>query len=389
MVAPASDLAESQGETAPGHHGCGECVRLRDQVRRLTLVAQDQAKAIAELTDETPPWAPSLAIVYWQWSDAKRDSHSWKHCFNRIRPLISNLGDLPAQQMSPRHWDQHRAWRKTQLTRFGTPPCDHTLNMELQRAKEMLDFAVERGLMKFNRLTPAKMVKTISQRETKLSADDIERLLEAADDVIDERLCEGDDDGQRSAILRAFILASFDSMLRHNETRHLRRDRMGPGGVVELLATETKSRKRRTIVLTPRTIEAIAKIVPTPGNPYVFVSPETKGLIGENTIRTWFRKAAKISGVDARATPRDRAVRIHDCRSGGATLADANGARPNAIRTAMGHGQISTTEKYLRADEESNAHEIAEVMIEATTGDRRGPRKSPWRIESKKKRAKR
>ena len=323
-------------------------MRLRDQVQRLTLTVQDQAKAIADLTDDVGPAPPSLAIVYWMWSDAKRDSHSWKHCFNRIRPLIDNLGRLPAQLMSPRHWDQHRAWRKAQLTRFGTPPCDHTLNMELQRAKEMLDFAVEREMIKFNRLTPARMVKTISQRETKLSVNDIESLLEAAEDVIDGRLCEGDDDGQRAAILRAFILCSFDSMLRHNETRHLRRDRMGPGGVVELLASETKSRKARTIVLTPRTVEAISKIVPTPGNPYVFVNPETKGLIGENTIREWFRRAAKISGVNSRANQRDKNVRIHDCRGAGANTADEAGARPNAIRTALGHSQMSTTERYIR-----------------------------------------
>lgn len=249
----------------------------------------------------------------------------------------------------------------------------------------MLNFAVERGLMKFNRLAAAKAVKTISQRETKLTADDIEKLLHAADDVTDLRLREGDDDGQRAAMLRAFILACFDSMLRHNETRHLRWDRIGPNGVVELLATETKSGKRRTIILTPRTLEAIAKIHRVPGYPYIFASHETKTLIGENTVREWFRRAVKISGVSSKATKRDRFVRLHDCRSGGATLADEKGARANAIRTALGHARISTTEKYLRSDATNNAHEIAKVMIDATAPARRGPKKSPRGAAPKKK----
>jgi len=361
-------------------------VRLREQVRRLTLVAQDQAKTLAAITDDVPPDGPSLAIVYWFWSDFKRSSPSWQHAFNRITPLISNIGELPAAAMSPAHWDRHRSLRKTQLTVLGGHPCDHTLNIELQRAKEMLNFAVERGMIKFNRLAPARTVKTISQRETKLTADDIERLLEAADDVTDRRLCEGDDDGQRAALLKAFILACFDSFLRHNETRHLRWDRIGPGGVVQLLASETKSKKPRTIVLTPRTLDAISKIVPTPGNPYVFVNPETKGLLGGNTVRDWFRRAAKISGVNSKATPRDKAVRIHDCRAGGATFADEKGARSNAIRTAMGHAHISTTAKYLRSEPTRNAYEIAAIMTEAdiAAAARRGPKRSPRRGEKKK-----
>src|SRR6185312_7719147 len=358
----------------------------RIQLAKVTAIARDQAKAIAEMTDECPPWAPTVGYVYWQWSEARRGERSWYDAWKKVRYLVSFFGDLKAPMLTTQRWDQFRAFRRTQVTKFGGPPCDHTLNMELQRAKEMLGFGVERSFLKFNPLTPAKAVKTRSQRETKLSADDIEKLLIAADDVTDLRLCDGDDDGRRAAVLKAFVLVCFDSMARFNETRHLRRDRVKSDGTYELLGSETKSGRSRIIVLTPRTLEALARVPPVVGSPYYFVNPETMELLGESRIRDWFRRACKLSGVDQKATPKDRRVRIHDCRSGGASLADEQGARASAIRTTLGHANLSTTEKYLRADITGNAREIA-TIIQAATDLRWGPRRATRATANKKKRA--
>ncbi len=375
-TAHAGDVQDDQGG------GCGECVRLRDQVRRLTLISQDQARALSEITSECPPDAPSLACCYWLWSLARSSEPCWRMIHNRIAPLISSLGDLPAPMMSPLKWDAHRAMRRTQITKLGTPPCDQTLNIELLYAKQLLAWSVERGLIKRNPLTAAKRVKTISQRETRLTPGDVDRLLSAADDVVDGRLADGDDDGQRAAKLKAFTLACFDSFLRFNEARHLRFDRIREGGAVELLATETKSRRRRSIRLTPRTLEAISVIQRVPGSDYVFAS-EAGGLIGETTIRAWWRRACEISGVDERATLRDKQARCHDLRAGGASAADEAGARATAIKTALGHQSITTVERYLRSEAEENARHIAEVMVRATEEARRGPRRAPVRKKTR------
>src|SRR6185312_13530394 len=355
-----------------------ELTHTRAQVSRLTATVRDQAKTLAAVTDDCPPWAPSVAICYWKWSEARRGERSWYDAWKKVRYLVSFFGSLPAPMLTPQRWDEFRSFRRMQTTKFGGSPRDHTLNMELQRAKEMLGFAVERGMLRFNPLTPAKAVKTRSQRETKLSASDIEALLVAADDVTDLRLRDGDDDGRRAKTLKAFILCCFDSMCRFNETRHLRRDRIRPDGSYELLGSETKSGRPRIVVLTPRTLEALAAIPAVTGTPCIFANPETGELLGESRIRDWFRRACKISGVDSKATPKDRRVRIHDCRAGGASLADEQGARANAIRTTLGHAEISTTAKYLRADVGSNAHQIAEIMQRATD-QRRGPAKAPRR----------
>jgi integrase len=355
--------------------------QLRDERRkglRLTSTVRDQARTTAALLDECPDGSPSVAIVYWKWSDARRSHPGWRLAWHRIVYLVSYFGALPAPLMTAAKWDEFRAWRKLQVTRLGAPPCDQTLNIELIYAKQMLTFAVDRGMIKRNPLLPAKRVATISQRETRLTPDDIDRLLAAADDVTDGRLAEGDDDGNRAAMLKAFLLCCFDSMMRFNEARHLRFDRIRSDGMVELLAAETKSKRRRIIRLTGRTLEAIERIRRVDGSEYVFART-AESLVSETALRAWFRRACEISGVDERATLRDKQVRPHDARAGGATTADEAGARPTAIQAALGHRSMDMTIRYLRSEPEENANPVADAMERATDSARRGPRRAPMK----------
>lgn len=373
-------IEDPGGEVAPGDQGCGECVRLREQVRRLTLVAQDQAKTLSNITSDCPPDAPSLAIVYWKWADARSGEPSWYNIWHRIRWLLEDIGDLPAPLLTPLKWDEFRARRRAQITRRGGPPCDATLNLELVYARAMLNFAVERGIIRRNPLLLAKQVPTISQRETRLTPDDIEKLLAAADDVTNRRIREGDDDGSRSRLLRAFLLCIFDSMLRFTEARTLKLNRIGADGTYELLGSETKSKKRRFIKLSGRALEAIAEIKRPERAVYVFEDKD--GLVTDNRMRDYFRRACEMSGVDARATARDKRVRPHDARAGGATTADENGARARAIQRTLGHSSLRMTERYLRSEDQENARHVGEIMERATM--RVGPKRAASRNKLRK-----
>ena len=277
-------------------------------------------------------------------------------------------GTLPAPLMTALRWDEHRARRRLEVTKTGSPPCDATLNLELVYAKQMLSWGVERGFLKRNPLQAAKPVETLSRRETRVTADDIDRIITAADDVVDRRLAEGDDDGRRAKFITAFVLCIFDSFLRFNEARTLREDRIGPDGMVELLASETKSKRRRLVRLTDRTREAIAALEP---RGYIFaISGE---LIGQTTMRDWFRRACVVAGVDERATKKDRQVQPRDGRAGGATTADETGARATAIQATVGHVSLETTQIYLRSDAADNANDVAKAMEKAI---RRGPHRA-------------
>lgn len=124
----------------------------------------------------------------------------------------------------------------------------------LARAKQLLSWGVANKLLKYNPLTPAKKVPAITRRETWLPLQDVDRLLAACDDVVDKRLTEGDDDGLRAKVLRAFVLCLHDPMLRFMEAMSviLSPARIRPDGRVELASRDVKGGKRRTVFLTPR-----------------------------------------------------------------------------------------------------------------------------------------
>jgi len=172
-------------------------------------------------------------------------------------------------------------------------------------------------------------------------------------------------------------------MMRHTEARLLVRSRITPDGVYELRGSETKGKRPRVVALTPRTLEAIAAVHPVDGSPYVFANPETGKPFSSVTMGKWFRRAAKMAGINALATPEDRRVVIHDLRASGATTADLAGARPQAIKVALGHASLNTTQRYLRSARINDAREIGELMARVT--DRRGPRPAPQRTKKRTK----
>ena len=352
-------------------HDCGECARLRDQVRRLTLVAQDQAKALADLTDDVGPAPPSLSIVYWLYGPTRWSTRSWLSEQARLKPLLRHLGDLPAARLTPLAWSQHAARRKMEPDHRGNFPADVLLNQELGRAKQLLSWAVANRLCKYNPLSAAPRIKAVSRRETWLPLGDIDRLLAACDDVVDKRLEEGDDDGMRAKALRALVLCLHDSMLRFMEAAGMRRERIGQDGRVELAGRDVKGGRRRTIFLTPRTLEAIAAL---PVHDFVFSDGEER--LRPRRLRYWFRDLCRVAGVDSLVAPGENRVRPHDLRASGATTADEHGAGATAIRDALGHRSLSTTAVYLRSGQADNARAATNVIISATRRPAlRAPRK--------------
>jgi integrase len=240
-------------------------------------------------------------------------------------------------------------------------------------------------MIAFNPLAAARYAKTTSRRETELRQPDVARLLEAAGELRDRRRQDYDDDGSRAAMLRAIVLCWFDSMLRFDEARHLRRDMIEPDGSYPVRRAETKTDAGvRTVVLTPRTLEAIRAVPAHPATNYVFVNLARGTLIGQTTMRGWFRWACEHGRLDARAAPRDKRIVPHHLRHAGATAADAAGARAGALMLTLGHRSTKSMEHYLHRDRVESARHVGEIMTEAA-GVRRGPQKAMGRRPQKVK----
>lgn len=340
--------------------GCPSCApeitRLRAVNMTLTATVKELSTTLANVTDDCGPDAPSLACVYWLYGPTRWSTPSWGAECGRLKPLIRSIGDLPAAKLTPLAWSQHVARRKMEPDHRGNFPADVLLNQELGRAKQLLSWAVANRMLKFNPLTAAKRVKAISRRETWLPLADVDRLLVACDDVVDKRLIEGDDDGTRAKVMRAYVLCLHDPMLRPGEAMKvlLRPDRIGPDGRVELASRETKGAKRRTVFLTARTTEAVLALPAfDPAKP-----------LKKRKLSYWFRALCEVAGVDTLVAPGEKRVRPHDLRASGASTADEHGARATAIRDALGHSRIATTEIYLRSGQANNARAATEVMTE-------------------------
>ncbi len=352
-----------------------EVVRLRLLVERLTAANQDQARSIAELTGAEPGTAPSVACVYWLYAPTKWGLKSWRHIAMRLRSFVSVFGALGAHEVTPLVWERFVAHERTRTTRLGGPPCDITLNMTLVTVKSMLLWAVRHGMIKRNPLEGVRLAKVKPHRETSISPADLETVLRGAEDELtDGRVSLGDDDGQMCALFTAFALCKFEGMMRFEEVRNMVRGRLAtlPDGRGEysLYGAETKSGQPRTVVFPIRTMEALAAVRPVDGCPYVFASARSGRRLSDGTIRYWFRRVHKRTGIDALAAPGERRVRPHDYRASGATAADLAGARATAIQAALGHASLKTTQKYLRSHKLADRHQVADA-VELATGQRK------------------
>lgn len=338
-----------------------------DRLARILAVVEAQGARIEALTVAVKP-ASTITIrqLFETFEKTRVMSRSWRNNRNRMVPLVRRLGDLPAALLTPIAWAEHAAERSKETHRYGREPDPHTISTELSRAKELLRFGVEAGLLAASPLEAAKGERTRSERETWLDEDGIQRLIAGCSEIRDERA---------QLIMRAFIPLCVDLMLRLNEARVIRRDRVRDG-TIELAAKSTKSKRRRILGFTPRVLEAIAQIPIVMGSPYVFANPQTGRPFSKSSLSDWFAAARSASGVDALAVEGER-VTIHTLRHSGASAADARGASAQAIRDALGHTSLAITEKYLHRHKEAGARDLARLMAEGTEKERRGPQHAP------------
>ncbi len=321
-----------------------EAAALRAQIAALTA-------AVERLAVAKPTPTITVASLFSEFEKTRSTQRSWRENRNRLVPLVRRLGDLPAAHLTPLAWAEHRAARALEEHRWGGLPKPHTLSIELGRAKELLNFGVSMGLLDVNPLARVKREKTVSQRETWLDDDGVVQLFTGLGKLPGER---------PRLIMHAFILLCLDGMMRFNEARGMRRDRIR-GGLVELAAKSTKSRRSRTIGLTPRTLAAIEAIPPVVGSPYIFANPSHGRPYSAMMIRYWFRAVCVASKVDTLAADGERVV-IHTLRHSGASAADARGAPATAIRDGLGHSTLAVTEKYLHRHKAAGAIELAAIL---------------------------
>lgn len=295
--------------------------------------------------------------LYAKWEKVRRLTRSWRLERARLEPFVRLAGDRFADEITPETWADLRAIRMYEASaRTGRRVSAATLDTELLRAKQMFKWGKGAGVLVSNPLAPARGSGARTARETWLTWEQVETLIGAA---------------KSNPFLQAWILVAVSTGMRISETLTLRHDRIGGDGVVTINAAQTKSKRKRIVALSSRAMESVNELPRHWTSPFVFWSKQTGRAVHPATMELWFRAAVEKCGLDAVCAEGDKKLRPHDLRHTHASLADAAGASPTAIRDQLGHRDLRTTERYLHRRHSDRALEMATIM------DRRPPKKSP------------
>jgi integrase len=312
---------------------------------------------IAAAVGVTTDVSVTVGMLYMRWRATRPRGRAWQLQRNLLRPFVVRYWRRPAKSIGPRDWNEHRARRRREPTRTGRPPCELTLNMELKATKRMFRWAVSRKLLDERPLIDCKPVKTRDRRESWFTAEQIDRLISAADSL-------RWDHQQRA--FRALAAVMGDTGLRISEALGLRWDRITLRGTTSVLG---KGHKTRIVAFTSRTLEALAALDRF-ANPHVFTNYHTCRPFDPSTVRIWFRAAIAAAGLEGVKVDGDLALVPHNLRHSAASIADERGAPAQWIQSMLGHAHLATTMKYLHRTEHDAALRMAAIM-----SDRRPPRR--------------
>jgi integrase/recombinase XerC len=251
--------------------------------------------------------------------------------------------------------------RKTRI------PSSGQLDLELTVAKMMFRWLNRAGKLPRNPLELARRANEPNERETWLEEPQVQQLIAGADILAETEKGWGPE--RRPLLFRAFVAAKFGAGMRFEETRPLRRDRIGTDGIVELSAKKTKGKKRRTVALTPQALDLIRAVQPIESEPYIFTM-RWKGkvrLVTSGTIRRWFAVVCAHTGIDSCAVEGEKVV-PHVLRHSAASHLEAQGAHPTEIQEFLDHESIATTERYLHRRPAMRAIRMRDLM----TGKKEG-----------------
>jgi len=121
----------------------------------------------------------------------------------------------------------------------------------------------------------------------------------------------------------------------------------------------TKSRKGRTVTMTPRVRAELERLCRSGDGRYVFANPETGRALAN--VKHAFTSAVRAAGLAD--------LTFHDLRHTFGTRLAASGADVVKIRELMGHSTITTTMRYMHASDAGKREAVARMAERYGTAD--------------------
>lgn len=246
----------------------------------------------------------------------------------QVQRIIGRFGDKKLPDITTSFIDDVIAWLE------GLDLSPATINRHLSALSAILSWGAQDG-----REYVAKMPHFEWQEEDEGRI----RVLTLAEEQQALDLLEG----WQQHEIGAFVACLLDTGCRRGEQLKVKPEQLTNGRLV-LWGSQTKSKRTRTITLTPRARDLMAQYLPW--------------TCTRATLRYWWAKVREAMGMQ-----NDPDFVLHACRHTCATRLLERGADPRTVQEWMGHANLTTTMRYLHTSSARLDH--AAALLSAISGE--------------------
>lgn len=274
--------------------------------------------------------------------------------------VLAFFGATPAHAVSLEDVDRYRAQRREDVTIRGGKTLPGTRNRELSTFRSLLNWGAERKRIPANPIRALKLEPENNVRHTVLDEPKMAKLLAAC-----------------PVWLRTLLLVGFDTGLRREEIRLLRRDQVDwEAGSIRLYEENTKTHKARVVHLTYRSLKALRDL---PDNGvHLFANEATGRPYGKTTIHAAFTAAVAKAGLHGAGG--DARVWLHDAtRRSFVTNAIRRGLTERQTMELSGHKSRKVFDRYLIQNEDDIARSVQRLeaaIAREVLESRKGPQRT-------------
>ena len=277
--------------------------------------------------------------VYLPW--AKANKRSWKDDYYKLPVLKAFFRNMLLREISPFSVERFKQVRLSTPTKHHTRRSLATVSLELALLSRIFSLAMDFKEVDSNPCVKVTKLKLDNQRYRYLLPEEEPRLRSILT-------------GQRSH-LADLVPVAIGTGLRKNELLGLQIKHLDFSRNV-VLVTGTKSRKNREVPMNAEVREIVARLSRNKKDvEHVFVSPKTGGRLIDvkKAFQTACRKA-EIYGLV-----------WHDLRATFGTRLGEAGFDAFTIANLMGHSNVRTTQRYVRATERNKREAVNAAMLSA------------------------
>lgn len=294
-----------------------------------------------------------LIAAEYQGDTKVRGLRSHKIQLGYLKTLVDHFGGLRVRAITHSNLEDYRAKRLRTRTRRDMPLSVASINRELSLMRAIFNFAKRNGWISRNPFEAGDPLINIAdevKRERVLTFEEEERLLLA---------CYGPREH-----LRPMLICALDTGLRKSEMLSLRwADIDLEAGLIHARSSTTKTRKARTVGITPRLREAFEQM-------RKLACGDLEALIfNQRDMKRAFATACNLAGIED--------MRWHDLRHTATTRMVEGGLAPMIVMKLTGHTQMATFARYVNANDESatKGAETLDAYRQTALNE-----SEPWRI---------